>query len=54
MVEVAVELVHAIFAELADFRVEKDAVGVVAERKEFADRGVGCDADGLVVLGGNN
>lgn len=54
MIEVTVKLVNAVFSELADLRVEKDAVGVVAHRKEFADRGVGCDADRLVVLDGND
>lgn len=54
MIKVAIELVHAAFAEFADFRVKEDAVGVVAERKEFADRRVGCNAYGLVVLNGND
>lgn len=54
MIKVAVEFVHAAFAEFADFRMEKDAVRVVAERKEFTDRRVGCYADGLIVLNGNN
>jgi hypothetical protein len=54
VVEVAVEFVHARLAELADLRVKEDAVCVGAERKELADRCVRCDADGFVVLYGNN
>lgn len=36
--KVALELVHAAFAVLADFGVEESAVRVVAAGKEFADR----------------
>lgn len=54
MVEVAVELVHAGFAEVADLGMEKDAVGVGAEGEKLADGCVGLDADGFVVLHGNN
>lgn len=54
MIKVTIELVHAAFAKLADLGMKKNTVCIVTDRKEFADRCVGCDADGFVILNGNN
>jgi hypothetical protein len=50
VVKVAVKLVDASFAKLADFGMKKDAVGVGADREELADGCIWCDANRLIVL----
>lgn len=54
MIEVAFELVQAGLPEFADFGVQEDAVCVGTTGEELADRGVGSDANGLVVLHRDN
>lgn len=54
MIKVAVELVHATLAKLANLWVEKNAVCVGADGEELANRRVWRDADRLVVLNGND
>lgn len=54
MVKVALELYFAALPELADFWVQKNAVGIGASGEELADRRVWCDADRLVVLNGDD
>lgn len=54
MIKVAIKLVHASLAKLADFRVEKNTICIGADWEKLADRGVWCYVNRLVVLNGNN